>query len=183
MTANPPSTGPAEPMTGRFVLGTSVFVFGMLSPLFVPLVATSALPTEWKATLSGVLLLGVPEVLMLVAVAILGKPGYEEMKRRLLGVLRRLRPADRVGPVRHGIGVAMFALPTLAGWLYPYIVLWLSALAEYEFQLAMVLDAIFLSSLLVLGGDFWDKLSDLFVRKKGHRVMTVRATVPSTEER
>ncbi len=95
MTANEPAAGQAEPATGRFVLGTGVFVFGMLCPLFIPLVATSALSTEWKTALSGVLLLGAPEVLILVAVAILGKPGYEAMKRRLLSVLGRLRPVDR----------------------------------------------------------------------------------------
>ncbi len=164
MTAKEPAAGQAEPTTRRFVLGACVFVFGMLCPLFVPLVATSELGAEWKAALSGVLLLGVPEIFILVAVAILGKPGYEAMKHRLLSVLRRVRPVDRVGPVRHRVGVAMFALPALVGWLYPYIVRWLTSLAEYELQLALILDAIFFSSLFVLVGDFWDKLSALFVR-------------------
>ncbi len=166
MTANERAVGQAEPTTGRFVLGACVFVFGMLCPLFIPLVATSELGAEWKAALSGVLLLGVPEAFILVAVAILGKSGYEAMKRKLLSVLRQLRPANRVGPMRHRVGVAMFALPVLTGWLYPYVVLWLSELAEYQLQLALVLDAIFISSLFVLGGDFWDKLSALFVRRR-----------------
>ena len=56
--------------------------------------------------------------------------------------------------------------PALVGWLYPYVILWLSELAEYEHQLALILDAIFISSLFVLGGDFWDKLSALFVRMR-----------------
>lgn len=159
-----PPNPPPEPLTGRFILGTSVFGFGMLCPLFVPLVATSGLSTSWKATLSGVLLLGIPEVCLLIAVAILGKPGYEEMKRRLLAVFSSIRPAGDVSPVRHRIGVVMFILPTLFGWLYPYVVLWLSELAEYELQLAIILDTIFFTSLFVLGGDFWDRLQALFVR-------------------
>ena len=101
---------------------------------------------------------------MVVAVAILGKPGYREMKRRLSGLLRRLRPAEKVGRLRHRLGVAMFVLPALAGWLYPYIVLWLEGLASYELRLALGLDVIFVGSLFVLGGEFWDKLSTLFVR-------------------
>jgi hypothetical protein len=164
VTANEAATGQPGPMTGRLILGTSVFVFGMLCPLFVPLVAMSGLSTSWKATLSGVLLLGIPEAFLLVAVAILGKPGYEEMKRRLLAVFRRVRPAGSVSPVRHRIGVAMFMLPVLVGWLHPYVILWLSELAEYELQLAMIPDAIFIGSFFVLGGDFWDKLQALFVR-------------------
>jgi hypothetical protein len=156
----------AEPTRGRFVLGACVFVFGILCPLFVPFVAMSELGAEWKATLSGALLIGIPEVFTLIAVAILGKPGYEALKRKLLSVLRWLRPADRVGPVRHRVGVAMFALPVLVGWPYPYIVLWFSDLAEYGHQIALILDAIFFSSFFVLGGDFWDKFSALFKRTR-----------------
>ena len=48
MTENQGATGQPEPMTGRFILGTSVFVFGMLCPFFVPLVATSGLSTSWQ---------------------------------------------------------------------------------------------------------------------------------------
>ena len=165
MTANENATGQPE-TTGRFMLGTCVFVFGMLCPLFVPLVATSGLSANWKATLSGVLILGLPEVFLLIAVAILGKPGYEELKRRLLAVFRQLRPLGHVGLVRHRIGVAMFALPVLVGWLHPYIALWFSELAGYEFPLAVILDPIFFASFFVLGGDFWDKLGALFVRTR-----------------
>jgi hypothetical protein len=138
----------------------------MLCPLFVPLVAASELSTSWKAALSGVLLLGIPEVFLLLAVAIMGKPGYEELKRRLLVVFRSIRPVGRVGLVRHRVGVAMFVLPVLVGWLHPYLVPWVSELAEYELQLAMILDATFFGSFFVLGGDFWDKLSRLFVRTR-----------------
>ncbi len=36
----------------------------------------------------------------------------------------------------------------------------------YSLPLALILDSIFFSSLFVLGGDFWDKLSALFVRTR-----------------
>jgi hypothetical protein len=62
----------------------------------------------------------------------------------------------------------MFVLPMLAGWLYPYIVLWFEELATCELQLALGLDVVFVSSLVVLGGEFWDKLSALFVRTATH---------------
>lgn len=164
MASKEAATDRSKALSSRFVIGTSVFVIGMLSPLFVPLVATSSLSTEWKTALSGALLLGVPEVLMLVAVAILGKPGYEEMKRKLVSFFRRHRPAKYVGPLRHRVGVAMFVLPVLVGWLDPYLALWIAEWAEYEPAFAVILDVCFVSSLFVLGGDFWDKLNALFVR-------------------
>jgi hypothetical protein len=136
----------------------------MLCPLFVPLVAASELSTGWKTILSGVLLLGIPEVFMLIAVAILGKPGYEAMKRKLLQLFPRLRPTARIGPVRHRVGVVMFALPPLIGWLDPYLSIWCDALTDVQLQLAIVLDVIFVASFFVLGGDFWHKLGELFVR-------------------
>ena len=168
MTPSQPEASQKAPGRARFIIGISVFSVGMMCPLWVPLVAASDLPTPWKATLSATLLLGAPEVLMLVAVAILGKPGYREMKRRLSGVLRRLRPAERVGRLRHRLGVAMFVLPALAGWLYPYLALWIEELASYELRLALGLDAVFFGSLFVLGGEFWDKLSALFMRTATH---------------
>ena len=164
MTHSQPATGSEEPTTGRFVLGAGVFVFGMLCPLMVPLVATSELSTEWKTALSGVLLLGAPEVFMLIAVAILGKPGFEAMKRKLLQLIPRLSPTTRVGPVRHRIGVVMFALPPLIGWLEPYVAVWIAVPADLRLPVAIVADVVFVASFFVLGGDFWHKLSGLFVR-------------------
>ena len=100
MTTSRPEASQKKLGSARFAIGSGVFAVGMMCPLLVPLVAASDLAAQWKATLSGMLLLGAPEVLMLVAVAIMGKPGYEEMKRRLLGLLRQLRPAQEVGLLR-----------------------------------------------------------------------------------
>ena len=73
------------PPKGRLALGGGILVVGVLCPLFVPLVTTSALPTEWKAGLAGLLLLGMPELFMLVAVAALGKSGFDYIKGRVFG--------------------------------------------------------------------------------------------------
>ena len=55
---------PTEPMAaaptprGRMIFGTTVFVMGQLAPLAVPLVTRSDLASGVKATLTGLLLLG-----------------------------------------------------------------------------------------------------------------------------
>lgn len=62
----------------RLILGGTV-----LSPLLIPLVVNSELDNAWKSLLSGILLVGLPEILMLVSVAILGADGYRFLKAKL----------------------------------------------------------------------------------------------------
>ena len=60
----------------RLRLGLIVFVIGFLSPLLIPLVTASELPTKWKAVISGTLAVGIPELFSIVAIAIMGKSGF-----------------------------------------------------------------------------------------------------------
>jgi hypothetical protein len=147
-------------------LGGSVFVAGLLTPLLVPLVAVSELATEWKAGLSGLLLLGIPELFMLAAVAVLGKEGFAYLKGKLFGMLGRVAPPDVVSRRRHRIGLLMLLAPLVIGWLAPYVGHLIAAYAENRLLVAVLGDLLLLGSLIVLGGDFWDRLRALFVHKQ-----------------
>ena len=153
----------SRPPRGRLALGATIFGLGLICPLFVPLVAATGLPAGLKTGLSGLLLLGIPEVFTLAAVAVLGKPGFDHLKGRIFAVLRRMAPPDRVGRTRYRIGLVLFALPLLLGWLGPYLLLHIPFYAEHGLALHVSGDAMLLASLVVLGGDFWDKLRALFV--------------------
>ena len=156
---NPIADSHASPPKSRLILGGAIFIAGFLSPLLIPVVADSDLSTEWKTLLSGVLVLGLPEVFMLIAVAILGKPGFEYLKAHLW---RLIRPADKVSVTRYRIGLFMFFLPILFGWLLPYLESWLTVLEIHRIKLAIIGDIIFATSLFVLGGNFWLKIESLF---------------------
>ena len=160
--ANPRTAAP--PRRGPLLFGGTVFVLGLLCPLLVPLVATSDLPTEWKAVLSGLLLLGIPELFMLAAAAILGKSGFDYLKGKIFGFLKHYAPPDTVGRTRYRIGLAMFLLPLLLGWLTPYVLPVLPDYGANRIAYGVPGDLLLLASLFVLGGDFWDKLRALFVR-------------------
>ncbi len=80
---NPISAAP--PPQGRLTLGGVIFVVGLLCPLSIPWVVGSGLPAGWKAALSALLLLGIPELMMLVAAAVLGKSGFHFLKGLLFG--------------------------------------------------------------------------------------------------
>ncbi len=154
-----------KPPAGRLAIGATLFGVGMLCPLLVPLVAATALPPGWKAGLSGVLLLGVPEVFTIAAVGVLGKPGYAWLRGRLFAALRRMAPPDQVGPVRYRLGLVLFTLPLLEGWLGPYARPHLLGPDAPVLLLHVGGDVMFVASIIVLGGDFWDKLRALFVHR------------------
>ncbi len=56
----------------------------------------------------------------------------------------------------------MLVLPLLFAWLSPYLGRHIPGYASQPLAFAIAGDALLLSSLLVLGGEFWDKLRSLF---------------------
>jgi hypothetical protein len=153
------------------VTGAAVFLVAQLAPLTIPLVMGSELSAGWKTALSTVLMLGVPELGILLGAAILGKEGFAWLKGKIFDVLRRGLPPDRVGPLRHRIGIVMFSLPLLMAWFFPYLWTVLGAPTEQPMCLNIAGDVLLVASLFVLGGDFWDKLRGLFLR---NAIITVR---------
>jgi len=152
-----------KPPGWRFRLGLIIFVIGFSSPLLIPLVSASDLSTKWKAVLSGALAVGIPEVFSIVAIAIMGKSGFNYMKARIFGFLKKHGPPDVVSRTRYRIGLVMFALPILFGWLGPYVSHHIPGYEANRFIASAVGDLLFVSSLFVLGGDFWDKVRALFI--------------------
>ena len=157
------SDSPNTVPKSRIIWGGSILVIGFMSPLLIPLVAYMPVSEKWAVAIGGLLLVGIPEVFMLIAVAIMGKPGYEYLKKYLLRLLRRYGPAERVGVLRHRLGLCMFVVPLLIGLLSPYVGDALPLYPEYQLQIAIASDILFVSSVLVLGGEFWDKLRGLFI--------------------
>ena len=149
----------------RFRAGIAVLVVGWLCPLLVPVVVATDLPTEWKTILSGLLMVGIPEVFTVAAVAILGKSGFNLIKERVFNFLKKHGPADEVSRIRYRIGLVMFVLPLLLGWLAPYGPDRVLGREVQSLWVNLVGDLMFIASFFVLGGDFWDKLRALFLRE------------------
>jgi hypothetical protein len=153
-----------QPRAGwRFKLGLVVLVVGFLSPLTIPLVTASGLPTQWKAIISGALAVGIPEVFTILAITIMGKSGYNFIKERIVSFLKKHGPPDRVSPTRYRIGLVMFVLPVLFGWLGPYGAHHIPGYQDHRILVSLIGDIMLIASLFVLGGDFWDKIRALFI--------------------
>ncbi len=146
----------------KLILGAIIFISGFASPLLIPLVTKTSWSIAIKTAVSGLLAFGIPEIFMIVAVAIMGKPGYEFLKGKVFGLLKKIAPPDSVSFTRYRIGLVMFILPLLAGWFQPYLGHFIPSLKQLPVWFFIIGDTIFVISFFVLGGDFWDKFSGLF---------------------
>ena len=149
----------------RFAFGVFIFFLGFASPLFIPVVANTSWSTGLKTTVSGLLALGIPEVMIIFAVAILGKEGYAHLKGSLLKFLVKISP-DEVSRSRFVIGITMFSIPLIAGWVLPYLAYYFDPFRNIVLIIYIVGDVVFFSSFIVLGGNFWDKFRALFSHQK-----------------
>ena len=149
----------------RFRLGLTILIVGWLSPLLIPIVTRTSLATEWKTIISGLLAVGIPEVFTVAAIAVMGKSGYNLIKERIFSFFKKHGPPDRVSLNRYRIGLVMFVLPVVFGWLGPYGAHQIPGYETHRFVVNVIGDLMFVASLLVLGGDFWDKIRALFIHR------------------
>ncbi len=156
------TTKPAAP-GWRFKLGVYLLAFGAICPLFTPVVAMTGLSTEWKAALSGLLLVGIPEIFSLMAIAVMGKDGFNYIKGKVFAFFKRHALPKEVSRTRYRIGLALFLVPILFGWLAPYGTELIPGYESHRLAVNLGGDFLLILSLFVLGGEFWDKVKALFV--------------------
>ena len=146
----------------RLKLGLAIFALSIILPLVgLPLVTSMNLSPTIMTTVSGGLLVAA-ELLGVSAIAVMGKEGYLFIKERLFGFLKQYGPSDKVGKTRYRIGLLMFFLPLLFGWISPYLMGHIMDQGQLALTYAILGDILFLASFFVLGGDFWDKIRALF---------------------
>lgn len=156
---------PSTPATWRFKAGVAIICVMLGSWLMVPLAASLDVPGSKVAALTGVLFIS-NKVLLLLVIAVMGKAGFAELKRKIGSYVSGIipTPVDQVGPMRHRIGVVMFWLPLLTAFLEPYFDNFWPGLRPNLWQLQLLGDLMFIGSFFVLGGNFWEKAHALFVR-------------------
>ena len=89
-------------------------------------------------------------MLGIAAIAVMGKSGYAYIKSRVFGWLKQYGPPDEVGRTRYTIGLIMFTLPILFGWLAPYAGSMIPGYEGNGIAFAVGGDTLFLASLFVL---------------------------------
>lgn len=153
----------APPNGWRFRVGIGFFVLGWILPLMIPFVTASDIPTEWKTTISGLLLVGGPEIFSFVSIGFLGKDGFNFIKSRVFAFFKRAAPGARVSRTRYRIGLVIWALLALFGLITIYAPDLIPGYDRHRIVMSLVADLTFVLSFFVLGGDFWDKFRALFL--------------------
>jgi len=146
----------------RFVAGISVLGLAMVLPLGALLVPLLDLPVAQSALIAGALVAGAPEVLMLLAVALLGRQNFD----RIIGAAKRFffmtlfsTPVSRG---RYYAGLAICLMSFIPLYVAGYASSWLPA-AHGRIAILAAADLAFIFSFFVMGGEFWEKFRRLFV--------------------
>jgi len=113
------------------------------------------------AALSALRVFGRPQLLTVLAIAIVGKSGFHYLMERLFRIARRLGPPMHVSRMRYRIGLVMLFLPLAVSFLAPRVAIVHETVTHWTY--AAVNDTLFLASFFVLGGEFWDKVKSLFI--------------------
>ena len=151
----------------RLILGVAVWIAGwVLGVALIPVVNATDLADGLKTTINGILLLGFPKLFLVIAVAIMGKPGFAYLKSLIASHFRRMAPPATVSPMRYRIGLILFVTIIVLSSIGDYLAAdVLPMRQQHPRLLALAGDILLLVSLFLLGGDFWDKLRALFIRE------------------
>jgi hypothetical protein len=156
-----PAATEAVQVGWRFYLGAAIFVAAFSAWLLVPVASAAGWGASKMASLTGAIFVG-NKIGVLSAIAVMGKPGFNHLKRLLFGLFRKLGPPQQVRRDRYVLGLILFLVPLLMTWVAPYATTLFGTAGVYGFLESRALEILLLVGLFLLGGEFWDKLGALF---------------------
>lgn len=156
MTQPPPATN------WRLIAGVSLLILSCLLPLCALVVPLLGLSVAESALVGGMLVAGAPEILILIAIALLGRQNFD----RIVGAAKKFffttffsTPVSRT---RYYVGLAISILSFVPLYVAGYASSWMPPGDARIFVLASA-DLAFVLSVFIMGGEFWEKFRRLFV--------------------
>jgi len=146
----------------RFYSGMAAIALSIILPLCALLVPMLGLPTTQSALLAGALVAGAPEVLCILAVALLGKDTFQYFVHKATSVLRSAvleRPASKP---RYYSGLAVILLSWIPAYVYAYAPSVMPG-GDARVTILAVMDLAFVAAVFLMGGEFWEKVRRIFV--------------------
>ncbi len=149
----------------KFYLGMALFGYS-----FLPVSVVAVLPflglTLGQAGAFAVVFLASGEMAFWCAAALLGKEFLNALKTRMKSWFRRPHEAKPVSLNRHRLGITLLVISFLPYYVMLIYLLFFSHKESEINFLAWTLvggEAAFMTALFILGGEFWEKLKQLFV--------------------
>jgi hypothetical protein len=156
------STPPTLKRDWRFYAGMVAMVLSVVMPLSALVVPVLGLSTAQSTLLAGVLLAGGPEVLCILAVALLGKDTFRYFTHRVMAALRRSVIDQPASKARYYAGLVV----VLVSWLPSYIYAYAPAVmpgGNLRIYVLAAMDLAFVVSVFLMGGEFWEKVRRIFI--------------------
>jgi hypothetical protein len=148
----------------RFYIGLIIFIASFFM-LPIGLVLKGFVEGSfWKGFVLAVFWVSAP-LMKIISIATLGKASYLWINYKMHYIYHHVAKPHQVTPLRYNIGLAMFVLPFLPNYMFSFMPQLLPDSLVVRYIIIIAADVVFLSSLFVLGGDFWDKLRALFIYK------------------
>lgn len=145
------------------ILGLCLLGISVIIPLAgIPLLALFQLSTAATVSVSGALLIG-SEVLGVISIAVMGKDGYAFIKEHIRSSLKFVITDRPISRSRYNCGLVLFCLPLIFGWISVYLADVIPYFSDHPIRFAVTGDFMMLVSLLILGGEFWQKIRALFI--------------------
>jgi len=144
----------------KFYVGLILFCIGIFLPLLAFIVPFLGFPVLVKTVITSILIVGGPEIFMILGVIFAGKETMKFIKGRFWSFFT----TPSISKTRHYIGVAMILFSILANWVLAYLFILFESKIDEEMALILVgtADSIFVISFFILGIPFWRKLINLF---------------------
>ena len=148
----------------RFYVGLGIFIasFFMLPTGLVLREFISG--SFMRGFVLGVFWISAP-LMKIGSIAILGKSSYAWINYQMHYFYHKVAKPHQITPLRYNIGLGMFILPVLPNYMISFMPRLVPISLHARYLIVIASDIIFLASLFVLGGDFWDKLRALFIYK------------------
>ncbi len=145
----------------RLYIGLGIFIlsfFMLPTGLFLQRFAVHHV---LKHVIIGVFWLIAP-IMKITSVGILGKPSYLYIKSIFRYRIVKVIKPYHASRLRYNIGLFLFCLPLIPTYIMAYAPQFFASNFYLRLILNIAFDVVFIISLFVLGGDFWDKLKALF---------------------
>ena len=138
-------------------------ILPLLALVLVPILG---LPSGTNAILMSVSVVGGPDLLLVAAIAILGKDGVSELMSKLGSVVRRLTQWDAVTQRRYTIGmwvlVVSLLLPTVILFFWHSSIESIGGQAGWGFWVLLASTFAFIGSVMSMGEPLWLRIQALF---------------------
>jgi hypothetical protein len=145
----------------RFYFGLVIFIASFFMLPIGLLLKGFMLTHFWKGFILAIFWISAP-IMKISSIAILGKSSYEFINYKIHYIYHQVAKPNQVTPLRYNIGLVLFVLPFLPNYMISFMPHLFSMSLTTRYIIIIASDVVFIASLFVLGGDFWDKLRALF---------------------